>query len=752
MARYVLPVIGGVAGFIFGGPTGASLGWALGSAVGGLVDPQVIKGPSIGDLPQQTSQEGVPRPIVFNLSPPIAGNIIASAQPLVVRNSSGGGKGGPKVETEAVYRTYAIRVCEGPIDAIVRVWRNNQLVYDIRSGSSMSAENSKFLQTARLYTGEFDQDPSPDLEAVFGVGTTPAHRGTAYIVMANDDLTDLRGAIPQFQFQVEHTDESVYDVESIVSYICQAVGMDETMYDTLDIDQSVNNGYEVQGMMILNTYPAYAALQTLSQVFFFMPSNYDGVLHFVTGGANSVATITDDDLVDDHSVDIEQSMREDSISAPRVMHMSYYDVDGGLVTDKQSSERAGDRRAIGEMSVSSGVVMTAGQAATAVAMSHKVVIEELRGTLRFCLPDSWLGLVPTSPVIISRDGASSRYRISKVEMFSGYQQYEAVHDRQSTYTSNVEGMPAGEQTAPPSNVVGETLISVLDIPLLHDADDGLGLFLYVAISGTLPSWAGALVEISYDDGETYVGSMTSNVSSVIGVLLNSVGSHSQSTPDLHNVIEIQINTPNAALEESSLEGMMNGANLAIIGDELIQFANAEETSPGIWSLSYLLRGRLHTQPYSHSDGERFVLLDRTYLGVVPISLSRLFHDITFRATSFGESVDTATLETVNYEGLSQIEFPPDYLSARIDGTDLIAQWQGSGRIGSGASVSHAARFSWYHAILYDSDDEVIETRDTTDTSATFDISALTLPLRLEVYQVNSLTGLGWYAASIDIGE
>ena len=74
--RQVLPVVGAAIGAYFGGAQGAQIGWAIGSIVGNAVDPQVIKGPSIGDLAAQTSQEGVPRAIVFGLSQPISGNIV----------------------------------------------------------------------------------------------------------------------------------------------------------------------------------------------------------------------------------------------------------------------------------------------------------------------------------------------------------------------------------------------------------------------------------------------------------------------------------------------------------------------------------------------------------------------------------------------------------------------------------------------------------------------------------------------------
>lgn len=204
MARQVLPVVGAAVGAWFGGAKGAQWGWMIGSLVGNIVDPQVIKGPSLGDFAQQTSQEGMPRAIVFGLSPPLGGNVCATSTPKVVKKKQRQGKGGPVTETENVYRTYGISVCEGPITGFLRVWRNGVLVYDARpdADASMAAQNTEFLKTARFFLGGYNQMPSPDLETVYGVGNTPAMRGTAYMVMANEDLTDMRGAIPQYAFQV----------------------------------------------------------------------------------------------------------------------------------------------------------------------------------------------------------------------------------------------------------------------------------------------------------------------------------------------------------------------------------------------------------------------------------------------------------------------------------------------------------------------------------------------------------------------
>lgn len=198
-------IIGGVVGAVVGSVVpglGTSLGWAIGSALGGAYSQsqQVLPGPKIGDVAQQTAQEGGFRPIVYGRSHPIAGNIIADGGPVIVTRRERQGKGGPKVESESAYRTYAVGVCEGEA-TLLQAWRNGILVYDAEDGS-MASENAAFLEYATWYTGSLDQPASPDLEEVYGAGQAPYFRGTAYLSIHNEDVTDQRGAWSQWQFRV----------------------------------------------------------------------------------------------------------------------------------------------------------------------------------------------------------------------------------------------------------------------------------------------------------------------------------------------------------------------------------------------------------------------------------------------------------------------------------------------------------------------------------------------------------------------
>ena len=66
-----------------------------------------------------------------------------------------------------------------------------------------------------------------------------------------------------------------------------------------------------------------------------------------------------------------------------------------------------------------------------------------------------------------------------------------------------------------------------------------------------------------------------------------------------------------------------GANLAMLGDELVQFGRAEMVAPHRWRLSRLLRGRRATDSGAHGVDTPFVLLGDPALLALPDDLARL---------------------------------------------------------------------------------------------------------------------------------
>lgn len=493
----------------------------------------------------------------------------------------------------------------------------------------------------------------------------------------------------------------------------------------------------VRGFTIGNAYAASGSLQSLSSIFFFDPQSANGRVHFVPRGADAKATIYEDDMIDnDQPIEDGNTRRGDSISVPRVLHLNYYDVAGGLNTDKQRSERPEGTRADGEQSLQTPVVLSADEAATVVARTHGLMVEQQKGELNFTLPDNWLHLTESDPVFVQTGTKMVRAIISRVETDDGEQRYTAIRDRQSLYTTEVQGIPAAPVTRPPSSVAGPTLVEFLDIPILRDAHDQLGF--YLAVSGIMPAWPGAYVELSLDGGQNYIDGQTTQTGSVIGELVTPLGDHPHEFPDTVNRCEIQIKTPNELLENTTLAGMMNRQNLALIGDEIVNFADADEVTPGTWELSHWLRGRKGTATEAHAAGERFVLLDTAMF--IPAELAWLGRDLTFRATTLGRPIDEATVVTVTFTGQSQVERRPAYLQARRDGTNAVISWQGVGRLGGGAHVAMGAYFSGYVVTL--TDGMTTQTHDTANNTLTASLSAFSGPVTVRVQQRNQITGLG----------
>lgn len=201
MAQQVLPIIGGIVGFIYGGPTGAQIGFMIGGGVAALTAPP-SPGPQLGDLPVQSFDEGTPRAIIYGTSQ-TTGYVIAAGPAIKTTEiTDAGGKGGGSVEGEVAYRSYAIAMCEGPIAGVLRVWADDKLVYDVRPESLIREQSQAWASNKVFYLGTEDQLPDVFLQLnVTGVDT-PAYRGTAYMVVGLEDLTDRRGTVPMYRFEV----------------------------------------------------------------------------------------------------------------------------------------------------------------------------------------------------------------------------------------------------------------------------------------------------------------------------------------------------------------------------------------------------------------------------------------------------------------------------------------------------------------------------------------------------------------------
>ena len=173
---------------------GSTVGSAVDSwLVSSLAPAQRIEGARLDSLRITASTEGAVIPRVYGRMR-IGGNIIWATdfREEVNTTTQGGGKGGgPKVKTTEYlyYASFAVALCEGPITGIGRIWAD---------GKPLDMAGIVW----RWYPGDEAQQPDPFIAAKMGAGSTPAYRGTAYVVFEELPLGDYGNRLPQLTFEV----------------------------------------------------------------------------------------------------------------------------------------------------------------------------------------------------------------------------------------------------------------------------------------------------------------------------------------------------------------------------------------------------------------------------------------------------------------------------------------------------------------------------------------------------------------------
>ncbi|WP_112309054.1 baseplate multidomain protein megatron [Pseudogemmobacter bohemicus] len=226
MATLLLSAAGAAFGAGFGGTvlglSGAVIGRAIGASVGRIIDQKILGGGSdavevgrIDRLRLMSAGEGEAIAKLWGRMR-IAGHVIWASQYEEHSNTRRGGKGasaGGSVTEYSYTVSLAIGLCEGEILRVGRIWAD---------GTEIEPRSLSM----RIYHGTEDQLPDPKIEAVEGLGTVPAFRGLAYVVIEDLDVTAYGNRVPQFSFEVVRRAQGPHVApEDTLSGLVRAVAM-----------------------------------------------------------------------------------------------------------------------------------------------------------------------------------------------------------------------------------------------------------------------------------------------------------------------------------------------------------------------------------------------------------------------------------------------------------------------------------------------------------------------------------------------
>ena len=188
MAQVILSGIGAAVGGPVGGALGKLAGSLLDRAAIDALTPARVVGRQLLGLQLNSTAEGAPMACAFGRAR-VPGQIVwaANFKQKKIAAATGGGKGGPNIETYSYSLSFALAVCEGPIDGFGQVWADGQAM-DM-TGVVM-----------RTYLGDQSQTADPLIEAI--EGTAPAYRGVAYVVFEDLVLDNYGARPPALSFEV----------------------------------------------------------------------------------------------------------------------------------------------------------------------------------------------------------------------------------------------------------------------------------------------------------------------------------------------------------------------------------------------------------------------------------------------------------------------------------------------------------------------------------------------------------------------
>lgn len=599
MATLLLTAVGS----IFGGP----LGGAIGALVGRQIDTAIIggrkvEGPRLKDLTVQTSSYGSALPLHFGKMR-AAGSVIWATELVEHKDTAGGGKGRPSVTSYTYTSSFAVAVSSRPIAGIGRVWADGNLLRgadgDLKVGGKL-----------RVHLGHGDQAADLLMAQAEGSARCPAYRGLAYVVFEDLELADYGNRIPSLTFEILG-DAGSTSIDAVARAILPeaAVSNLETSLAGFSIDQgSAGDALAV----IAEAVPIACA---------------------VTGGTLSLHAAEPTGLVTPRLLPAPAAANKDGQSSeakasgwsrkreplPRVRQcgVRYYDT----ARDYQPGLQRGiGRSEQGDLQVIELPAALSAAEAQALASSAGRRAARPADTISYRVTEIDPAIVPGA--FVEAPIASGLWRVAQWEwQQDGVLLSLTACPSKGTNTARPAGAAdAGRFNAAIDLARTPTVLEAFALPW-DGTGSGTSPAVFAAASGASAGWTGAslLADLGGDGGALVSIGSTGRTRARMGHTLGTLASASPLLLDRTSTLDIALAAPDQTLNEASLAQLLQGANRARVGNEIVQFASAAPLGDGVWRLSNLLRGRGGTEWAigTHRASEPFVLIEDNLVQLDP---------------------------------------------------------------------------------------------------------------------------------------
>lgn len=743
------------------GSLGANAFW-LGVAgfVGGMLDQRLFAAKinahqEIGkqsDLKMQTASMGTPIVTGYGRAR-VAGNIIwgtkftehvhTSTQSFGGGGKGGGRRGGGSITTTTYSYTvsFATAICAGPIKSILRAWAD---------GVEIKIHGADVPIDYTLYLGDEVQQPDPFMVGIEGEGNVPAYRGIAYVVVKNLDVGKFGNRIPSLTFEVEFPEDKV---EDIIRNVTRAAGLPVEKIRMEGMDNMQVEGFTVAGDKTFRSQ-----IEALQTVFPFDGFAYDGNIIFRRRGTGEAVTIDADDLGAQENESEESAMtavRTPDIDLPKTVKLAYISKDRSY-QDGSASYTKAVAHGVNEVSLDTSLVLDDSTAVTVTEQRMKEYWAS-RTSFSFKLSTRYATVQAGTLIDLPYNGRSVKAMVTNVSYGQpGLNEITAHLVHEQTFAAVKRDLDtAGKELDPPAPTpVRMEIIDTVTIP----SAEGAGV---VFIAAAAKIYYGAHLYRSVDNGVSFSLIKSDIRAGIIGDTVSALGVGTPYTWDNRSSVDVRL--VSGTLESRPEIDVLNGANLCIIGEELVQYRSAVLIAENTYRLSGLLRGRFGTEHHikGHIPGERFVRIHADFVEQITVPSADWFKSYIYRygSASYAVTHESYRQNSVAIRAHSGMPLAPCHLEGqRAKSGDLVITWvrrtRGDGDMKDYTDVPLNETAEQYECCIVKDGNEIrtfavhVPRAVYTAAEQTADFGSVQSAVHVRVYQISETRGRGFVREEI----
>ena len=394
------------------------------------------------------------------------------------------------------------------------------------------------------------------------------------------------------------------------------------------------------------------------------------------GNSGDAVTISEDDLGNSADNKPASAIQRELIAAldvPASLRLSYYDP----ALDYQSGEvRATVSEKIGKEERTELPAVLDADVAKSLVQENVARRWSGRDRVTLRLSPKFLGLEPGSKVIAPL--TPERWMVERCSIEAFFVIAELTPSR-----SALPSLPAsaGRIIGEPDIVAGDAVLALLETPAGLSPDVAS---IMVAASAPTAGWRSRAIEVSVG-GQRNIAHAAAR-KSTLGRAASDLPAGAPYA--ITDSVDVQLIDCGQWLTSCDDGALAAGANMAILGQEMIQFGDAIPIGPGRFQLGRLLRGREGTEAAEtgHLAGEWFALVEPDAVRVIPLPSWAIGTEISVRETGVGAAPEVRT--TVGVEALRPVRGS----ALILDGTQVVgARRSGILSPTGGATIDSEAR-------------------------------------------------------------